>query len=104
MKNVKCSQVYQKNPKQRKVFYKTLCLDCDNIVTIEWQKNYFNYLNVESDPVAMINHCPLCGSPHLQQSNINEETYTQLNETWDLLDSQVNTSDDIEDNFWLNYL
>ncbi len=106
MAKIKYSQVYQKIPKQGKVFYKTLCLDCNNIVSIEWQKPYINYENtiIEQRPMILLSVCPLCDSQRLHISKINQATYTQLSDTWDLLDSQVNSAEnsDFDEEFWIN--
>jgi hypothetical protein len=75
-----------KRAKQRPIYYKTECMDCDVIINVKWERKYVGILpTLSSCPIPKQEICPFCESSHLNTLKINEQQYIEINKQWDFI-------------------
>ncbi|MCK5716073.1 MAG: hypothetical protein KAH77_01185 [Thiomargarita sp.] len=72
-----------RHAKQRQIYYKSECLACDFIISIQWERPYIGVLPIYRD--TQKNICPKCQGSHIKRVEIRKQEYLDIGRHWDLL-------------------
>ncbi len=87
-------KTYKPKYRRHPTYYKTICPDCDLILTVRWA--YFSALPTHIHRTRQ-NVCPFCQGTVIQTVKINQSEYIAINQQWDIVDLSEIKDDNLSD-------